>query len=330
MKLATLADGTRDGQLIIVSRDLLWTRPGRIARTMQQAIDNWSDVEAELQAAYADLSRGPSSSDMPLDLSKVSAPLPRAYHWVDGSAYVAHIELVRRARGADMPPEFWSEPIVYQGGSDDLLAPLADAPFGSTEYGIDCEAELGVIVTDVPAGADEEIARRSIKLLTLINDWSLRNLIPGELAKGFGFYQSKPATGFAGVVVTPDELGAGWDGRRAFGPVRVQRGTELLGTPVAGVDMTFDFPALIVHAARTRRLGAGTIVGAGTICNRDESRGSACIVERRARELLRTGEPRTPYLQFGEIVRIEMWDERAGSVFGPIAQRVTPLASPSQ
>jgi fumarylacetoacetate (FAA) hydrolase len=323
MKLASLPSSTRDGCLVVVSRDLRRMRHQNIAATLQQAIDAWAEVEPQLQTVYADLNGSPVAADPPFELSQVLAPLPRAYHWVDGSAYVAHIELVRRARGADMPPSFWTEPIIYQGGSDDLLGPFVDVPFLSVDHGIDCEAELGVIVTDVEMGTDAETARSHIKLLTLINDWSLRNLIPAELAKGFGFYQSKPATGFAGVVVTPDELDRNWDGARAHGPVTVYRDAELIGDPIAGTDMTFDFPTLIAYAARTRRLAAGTIVGAGTICNRDESRGSACIAERRAREMIRDGAAHTPYFKFGERVRIEMRDAQGNSIFGAIDQRVT-------
>jgi fumarylacetoacetate (FAA) hydrolase len=323
VKFATLVNGTRDGKVVIVSRDAQRCRPiERLALTLQQVLDAWADLEPRLQAIYADMNRHESAQDSRFNLKHTLAPLPRAYHWVDGSAYVPHIELVRRARGADMPLEFWTDPIVYQGGSDDLLGPFADVSFGSTDQGIDFEAELGVIVTDVPPGTRAAEAAPHIKLLTLINDWSLRALIPRELGKGFGFYQSKPATGFAGIVVTPDELGAAWDGCKAIGPVGIWRNGEWFGCPIAGTDMMFDFPSLIEHAARTRRLGAGTIVGAGTICNRDESRGCACIAERRAREIIRTGAAVTPYFDFGESVRIEMCDVEGRSIFGPIAQRV--------
>jgi len=323
MKFATIPDGTRDGRVVMVSRDTRRSRPlDPLAHTLQQVLDDWRHLEARLQAIYADFDEHESSADSSFDPRATLAPLPRAFHWVDGSAYVPHIELVRRARGAAMPPEFWTEPIVYQGGSDDLIGPFADVPFVSVEHGIDFEAELGVIVTDVPLGTSAASAGDNIKLLTLLNDWSLRALIPQELAKGFGFYQSKPATGFGGIVVTPDELGSAWDGKRATGAVEIHRSGIPFGCPMAGIDMTFDFTTLIAHVARTRRLGAGTIVGAGTITNRDETRGSACIAERRAREIISLGSATTPYLGFGETVRIEMFDAQRRSIFGPIEQRV--------
>ncbi|HYM33831.1 MAG TPA: fumarylacetoacetate hydrolase family protein, partial [Steroidobacteraceae bacterium] len=255
--------------------------------------------------------------------------LPRAYQWVDGSAYVNHIELVRRARGAEMPPSFWTDPLMYQGGSDDFLAPTQDATFISEDHGIDMEAEVAVIVDDVPMGIDAQAAREHIKLVMLVNDWSLRNLIPAELAKGFGFFQSKPATAFSPVAITPDELGEAWDGGKVLLPLITHVNEELFGTPSAGVDMTFDFPMLIAHAAKTRNLSAGTIVGSGTVSNLDRTAGSSCIAERRSLEQIEFGEPRTPFLRFGDRVRIEMVDNEGESIFGAIDQRVTKLKSES-
>jgi fumarylacetoacetate (FAA) hydrolase len=243
---------------------------------------------------------------------------------VDGSAYVNHVELVRKARGAEMPPSFWTDPLVYQGGSDDFLAPTADVAVPSEEFGIDLEAEVAVVTDDVPMGVTAAEARRHIQLVMLVNDWSLRNLIPAELAKGFGFYQSKPATAFSPVAVTPDELGDDWDGGKVLLPLVSHVNGELLGRPDAGVDMTFDFPRLIEHVARTRRLGAGAIVGSGTVSNYDRSRGSSCLAERRMLEQLEQGRATTPFLRFGDRVRIEMFDRSGRSIFGAIDQRVVP------
>jgi len=250
------------------------------------------------------------------------SPLPRAYQWADASAYVNHVELVRKARGAEMPPSFWTEPLMYQGGSDDLLGAHDDVPVGSEEYGIDLEAEVAVITDDVPMGTGSAEARAHILLLTLVNDWSLRNLIPGELQKGFGFYQSKPATSFSPVAATPDELGDAWDGSRVHLPLESHVNDQLLGRPDAGIDMTFDFPTLLAHAARTRRLGAGSILGSGTVSNYDRSRGSSCLAERRMLEQIEGGKPVTPFLRFGDRVRVEMFDRAGRSIFGAIDQRV--------
>jgi fumarylacetoacetate (FAA) hydrolase len=248
--------------------------------------------------------------------------LPRAYHWVDGSAYVNHVELVRKARGAEMPPSFWTDPLVYQGGSDDLLGPCDDACFISEEHGIDLEAEVAVITDDVPFACNAASAGEHIKLLMLVNDWSLRNLIPAELAKGFGFYQSKPATAFSPVAVTPDELGDAFREGRVHLPLRSQINGRRFGEPNAGVDMTFSFPQLIAHITKTRRAHAGTILGSGTVSNYDRSRGSACIAEVRTLETLEHGSPRTGFLKFGDRVRIEMLDASGRSIFGAIDQTV--------
>jgi fumarylacetoacetate (FAA) hydrolase len=248
--------------------------------------------------------------------------LPRAYQWVDGSAYVNHVELVRKARGAEMPASFWTDPLVYQGGSDDFLGASEDVPVSSEEFGIDLEGEVAVVTDDVPMGTSPDQARQHIKLLMLANDWSLRNLIPAELAKGFGFYQSKPATAFSPVAVTPDELGDAWDGGKINLPLTVEINGAPFGKPEAGVDMTFDFPRLISHVTKTRNARAGTIVGSGTISNYDRSRGSACLAERRTLEQIEHGKPTTPFLKFGDRVRIEMLDAAGRSIFGAIDQRV--------
>jgi fumarylacetoacetate (FAA) hydrolase len=326
VKLATLADGSRDGRLAVVSRDLRRaTLAQSVAPTLQAALDDWARARPALMALARDLESGRGES-IAFDLARALAPLPRAYHWVDGSAYVNHVELVRKARGATMPESFWTDPLVYQGGSDDLLPPTADVPFASEDWGIDLEGEVAVITDDVPMGTDAATARDHIQLVMLVNDWSLRNLIPNELAKGFGFYQSKPATAFSPVAVTPDELGAAWKDARVHLPLTVHLNGELFGRPNAGVDMTFDFGQLIAHAAKTRRLGAGSIVGSGTVSNRDRSSGSTCIAERRMLETLEQGRPRTPFLSFGDRVRIEMLDDDGDSIFGAIDQRVVKAA----
>jgi fumarylacetoacetate (FAA) hydrolase len=326
MKLATLADGSRDGRLAVVSRDL--TRAvyaTGIAPTLQAALDEWQKSAPALEQLSRLLESGGEGS-FEFDAARALSPLPRSFHWVDGSAYVNHVELVRKARGATMPESFWTDPLVYQGGSDDLLPPTGDAPFGSEDWGIDMEGEVAVITDDVPMAVDARTARAHIKLLMLVNDWSLRNLIPAELAKGFGFYQSKPATAFSPVAVTPDELGEAWDGGRVHLPLVVHLNDGLLGRPNAGEDMTFDFGQLIAHVAKTRRLGAGTVVGSGTVSNRDRSLGSTCLAERRMLETIEQGRPVTPFLSFGDRVRIEMFDAQGHSIFGAIDQRVVKAA----
>jgi fumarylacetoacetate (FAA) hydrolase len=325
MKLATLANGTRDGQLVVVSRDLERAVPvPKLAQTLQQALDRWLELAPLLQQVADDLQRGRATGTVPFEVASALAPLPRAHHWVDGSAYVNHVELVRKARGAVMPPSFWTDPLVYQGGSDDFIPPTGDAPFPSEDFGIDFEAEVAVVTDDVPMGAGAAAARSHIKLVMLVNDWSLRNLIPEELGKGFGFYQSKPATAFSPVAVTPDELGAAWDGGKVMLPLVSHLNGQLFGRPDAGVDMTFDFPRLIEHVTRTRRLGAGAIVGSGTVSNYDRSLGSSCIAERRMLEQVDQGKPSTPFLRFGDRVRIEMFAADGASIFGAIDQRVVP------
>ena len=323
MKLATLRDGTRDGQLVVVSSDLSLAVPvPTIAPTLQAALDDWSRTEQRLRAVSLRMEAGAADGAIPFDPAQAMAPLPRAYHWVDGSAYVNHVELVRRARNADMPPSFWTDPLVYQGGSDDLLGPMDDVPVASEDYGIDLEAEVAVVTDDVPMLTSAEDAASHVKLLLLVNDWSLRNLIPAELAKGFGFYQSKPATAFSPVAVTPDELGDAWRNSRVHLPLVSHINGQLFGQPDAGVDMTFDFAELIAHVTKTRRLGAGAIVGSGTVSNYDRSRGSSCLAERRALEQIEHGKPLTTFLMFGDRVRIEMFGQDGASIFGAIDQKV--------
>ena len=322
MKLASLAGPGRDGALAVVSRDLARaTRATRVAPTLQAALDDWARTAPALEALARELEAGRADS-FAFDPGQALAPLPRAYHWVDGSAYVNHVELVRKARGAEMPQSFWTDPLVYQGGSDDFLPPAADAPFANEDWGIDLEGEVAVVTDDVPVGTDAGAARGHIRLLMLVNDWSLRNLIPAELAKGFGFYQSKPATAFSPVAVTPDELGEAWRDAKLHLPLVVHVNGRPFGQPHAGTDMTFDFGQLIAHAAKTRRLGAGAIVGSGTVSNYDRSKGSTCIAERRMLETLEQGKPVTPFLSFGDRVRIEMFDAAGRSIFGAIDQRV--------
>jgi fumarylacetoacetate (FAA) hydrolase len=323
VKLASLRAG-RDGALVVVSRDLArCARVPQIAPTLQAALDDWAALAPRLEDAAKRLEAGELAAER-FDPARAAAPLPRAYQWADGSAYVNHVELVRRARGAELPPSFWTDPLLYQGGSDGFAGPRDPIRVRSEAWDIDFEAELAVVTGDVAMGTPRERAGAHILLLMLVNDVSLRALIPGELAKGFGFFQSKPQSSFSPVAVTPDELGSAWDGGRLHLPLRVERNAEPFGAPDAGCDMTFDFPALIAHAAHTRDLGAGTILGSGTVSNRDRSRGSCCIAERRMLEQLEHGAARTPFLRFGERVRIEMLDAAGASIFGAIEQNVEP------
>ena len=322
MKLASLRGG-RDGRLAVVSADLLRAVPvPEIAPTLQAALDDWSKLAPQLAEVADALAQGRCRGAAAFDPTAAAAPLPRAYQWADGSAYVHHVERVRRARGAPMPPELWTDPLMYQGGSDHMLGPHDDIEAADESWGIDFEAEVAVITDDVPMGASAAQAQAHIRLLVLVNDVSLRNLIPGELAKNFGFFQSKPASALSPVAVTPDELGSAWDGRKLHLPLTAHVNGAWFGSPEAGEDMTFDYPTLLAHAARTRRLGAGTILGAGTVSNQDTARGCACIAEKRTLETLEQGAPRTPFLRFGDRVRIEMLDRAGRSVFGAIEQRV--------
>ncbi|MBI3453837.1 MAG: fumarylacetoacetate hydrolase family protein [Rhodospirillales bacterium] len=328
MKLASLKEGGRDGALVVVSRDLTHAiKVPSIAPTMQAALDAWRTAHGELASVFRLLNddrlcRCGEERAFALDVRQLAAPLPRAYQWCDGSAYLHHIELVRKARGAEMPPSFYTDPLMYQGGSDGFLGPCDDVPAIDEAHGIDFEAEVAVVTDDVPMATDRDRAAGHIRLLMLVNDVSLRNLIPGELAKGFGFFQAKPASSFSPVAVTPDELGAAWDGGKVNLPLISQLNGQRFGSPNAGVDMNFDFPALIAHAARTRTLGAGTVVGSGTVSNRDPQAGSSCIAERRMIETIESGKPATPFMKFGDRVRIEMLDAAGNSIFGAIDQKI--------
>jgi len=324
MKLATYNDGTRDGQLVVVSQDLQTAHVAQgICPTLQKALDDWSFFAPQLQDLYQTLNAGKGARHgFVFEPQKCLAPLPRAYQWADGSAYVNHVELVRRARGADMPASFWTDPLMYQGASDDLLAPHAPIVCPDQAYGIDFEAEVAVITDGVPMSTSAEQAEAHIKLLLLVNDVSLRHLIPDELAKGFGFFQSKPASAFSPVAVTPDELGSAWDGRKLHLPLRVFWNGQLVGQANAGVDMVFDFAQLIAHVCKTRRMGAGSIIGSGTVSNQDPGAGYSCIAELRAREMIEHGQARTAYMRHGDRVRIEMLDAQQHSIFGAIDQVV--------
>lgn len=322
MKLATLHNNTRDGELVVVNRALTKAvKAFAIAPTMQFALDNWVKVQPQLLALY-DAINADKGDWFPFDSHEMNSPLPRAYQWADGSAYVNHVELVRKARGAEMPENFWTDPLMYQGGSDTFLRPTEDIVQANADGGIDFEAEVAVITDDVPMGINDEQAGHKILLMMLVNDVSLRNLIPNELAKGFGFFLSKPSTSFSPVAVTPDELGAAWDGHRVHLPLVSHLNKRLFGKPNAGTDMTFDFPTLIAHAAKTRRLGAGTIIGSGTVSNTDRSAGSSCIAEVRMLEILADGKSKTAFMQDGDTIRIEMFNNQGDSIFGAIDQRV--------
>jgi len=320
MKLASINSG-RDGELTLVSRDL--KRAFSLPGTLQTALDHWPEVSPKLIALSAALDEDKVPNAFPFDSAQCAAPLPRAYQWADGSAYIAHIALVRQARNAEMPPSLWTDPLIYQGGSANFLGPNEDVPIADESWGIDFEAEIAIITDDVPMGVTAEAARAHIKLVMLANDISLRNLIPTELSKGFGFFQSKAWTSFSPVAVTPDELGEAWNGGSIDLPlVTTLNGTEF-GRPNARTGMVFDFPRLIAHAARTRPLGAGTVIGSGTVANDDRSVGSSCIVERRAIEVIDSGAAQTPFLKFGDRVRIEMLDAEGRSIFGAIDQAIT-------
>ena len=332
MKLATLKDQTRDGRLVVVSDDLTQCSDvPHIARTLQAALDDWDHVAPRLDR----VAEGMRSGSQPVQRfheGDAASPLPRAYQWADGSAYVNHVELVRKARGAEIPASFWEDPLMYQGGSDTFLGPRDPIIMADEAYGIDMEGEVSVIVGDVPMGASREEAASAIRLVMLVNDVSLRGLIPAELGKGFGFFQSKPSSAFSPVAVTPDELGDAWDGGKLHLPLLVTYNDQPFGKANAGVDMTFDFPTLIAHAAKTRPLSAGTIIGSGTVSNKlDDGPGKAiseggvgysCIAEIRMIETINNGKPTTEFMKFGDTVRIEMTDKDGHSIFGAIEQKV--------
>jgi fumarylacetoacetate (FAA) hydrolase len=338
MKLASLKHG-RDGRLVVVSRDLSRAADAAaVAPTLQAALDDWDAAAPRLTEIADSLEQG-RISHLTFDPAQCAAPLPRAFGWSDGSAYVNHVALVRRARGAELPPSFWTDPLIYRGGSDAFLGPRDPIAVAEMEWGVDFEAEVAVVVGDVPMGAGLDTARSAIRLLMLVNDVSFRNLVPAELAKGFGFFQSKGQTAFSAVAVTPDELGSAWDGAKVNLPLLSHVNGALVGRPNAAVDMTFDFPALIAHAARTRPLAAGVIIGSGTVSNRDADGGPgrpvaeggvgfSCLAEIRSVETIRFGAPKTPFLAFGDRVRIEMMDEDGRSIFGAIDQTVVRYGSP--
>lgn len=326
MKLASLISEKRDGTLIVVDLNLKrGVAVPEIAGTLQDALDRWEECCGSLASVYYALNDGRLDNTFLLDIKKLAAPLPRAYQFLDGSAYLSHVELARRARGAELPPELKTDPLMYQGCSDALLAARDPIPFASDEWGLDFEAEIAVITDDVPQGTTAGEAAAHINLLVLLNDISLRSLIRPELAKGFGFVQSKPPSSFSPVAVTPDELGAAWDGGKAHLPLITHLNHELFGRPDAGADMQFDFPTLIAYAAKTRPLGAGTIIGSGTVSNRDRARGSSCLVEKQMLEILERGKATTEYMHLGDRVRIEMFDAQGRSIFGAIDQIVEPV-----
>jgi fumarylacetoacetate (FAA) hydrolase len=328
MKLATYKDGSRDGQLLVVSRDLHSAHFATgIATRMQQLLDDWNFLSPQLEDLYQTLNQGKARHAFAFEPRCCMAPLPRAYQWADGSAFPNHIDLLSRARGQQAPADFMDDPRVYQGGSDDLLGPHDDAVFADAAWGIDYEAELAVVTGDVAMGISADAALDSVRLLLLANDWSLRHLVPGELAKGFGFLQSKPATAFAPVAVTPDELGAAWQGGRVHLPVDIAWNGRPVAHIDAGAEMALHFGQLIAHLARTRRLRAGSIVGSGTVSQCDPASGCACIAELRAREILDGGAASTDYMAFGDRLRIEVLGLDGASVFGAIDQRVAALAA---
>ena len=335
MKLATLKNGTRDGQLVLVTKDLgEYVDASAIAPTLQAALDNWDKVAPRLSELADEIAAGSTiAKRFALDETKLHSPLPRAFQWADGSAYVNHVELVRKARGAEMPETFWTDPLMYQGGSDSFLGPRDDIRMADTAWGIDMEGEIAVITGDVPMGASIDQARDAIRLIMLVNDVSLRGLIPGELAKGFGFFQSKPSSAFSPVAVTPDELGDAWDGGKVHLPLCVDLNGKPFGRANAGVDMTFDFAQLIAHAAKTRPLCAGSIIGSGTVSNQgpdgdpgkpvaEGGLGYSCIAEIRMIETIAQGEAKTRFMAPGDTVAIWMEDEAGHSIFGKIEQEV--------
>lgn len=340
MKLASLNNATRDGQLVVVNRNLSnCVAVPEIAPTLQAALDNWNDTCPQLQTVSDALNAGSVADAQAFDQADCKSPLPRAFQWADGSAYVNHVELVRKARGAVMPETFWTDPLMYQGGSDSFLGPREDIEMESETWGIDFEAEVAIITGDVPMGANAASAEKEVRLIMLVNDVSLRGLIPAELGKGFGFFQSKPSSAFSPVCVTPDELGDAWKDGKVHLPLLVSYNAEPFGCAQAGEDMTFNFPALVAHAAKTRPLGAGAIIGSGTVSNKldggpgkpvsDGGRGYSCIAEIRMIETIDAGEPTTRFMNYGDTVRIEMNNADGESVFGAIEQTVVAYGAPN-
>ncbi len=322
MKLATLNDGTRDGSLVIVRRDgEVFASATDIAPNLQAALDDWSNAKPKLEARAAELESGAIAGE-PVDTSKLHSPLPRAYEWIDGSAYINHIVLVRKARNAEPPATLETDPLIYQGGSGHLLAPTEDIPMVNEEWGLDFEAEVAVILDDTPRGTSEDELLDHVALIVLVNDITLRNLIPGELAKSFGFFQSKPASAFSPFAVTPDELGDAWKDGRIHLPLYSYYNGEKFGDPEAGPAMHFSFKDLIKHLTKTRSYTAGTILGSGTVSNEDRSRGSSCLAEKRMLEKIDTGEFHTPFMKAGDTIKIEMLDKNGANIFGTIDQKV--------
>ncbi|WP_421928972.1 fumarylacetoacetate hydrolase family protein [Neoaquamicrobium sediminum] len=337
MKLASLKNGTRDGRLVVVSKDLTrYTDASFLVPNLQAALDDWRRIAPHLEALAESLDHGSVPSER-FHEHDAHSPLPRAYQWADGSAYVNHVELVRKARGAELPESFWTDPLMYQGGSDSFLGPRDPIVMADDAWGIDMEGEIAVIVDDVPAGASVDVARDAIRLVMLVNDVSLRRLIPDELAKGFGFFHGKPSSAFSPVAVTPEELGEAWDGGRLHLPLCVDLNGKPFGRANAGIDMTFDFPTLIAHAAKTRPLAAGTIVGSGTVSNKldggpgktiaEGGVGYSCLAELRIVETLENGKATSDFMRFGDTVRIEMKDKDGHSIFGAIEQIVEKQAA---
>ena len=337
MKLATYKDGSRDGQLVVVSRDLGSAHYATgIATRLQQVLDDWNFLSPQLQDLYDSLNRGNARHAFPFDPAQCMAPLPRAYQWADGSAYINHVELVRRARNAEVPESFYTDPLMYQGGSDDFIGPCDPVVVPSEAFGIDFEAEIAVVTADVKMGASPEQALDGIRLVMLANDVSLRNLIPAELAKGFGFFQSKPATAFSPVAVTPDELGDAWTGGRLYLPLHSTWNGRKVGMCDAGEEMTFHFGQLIAHIAKTRNVRAGSIIGSGTVSNKgvekkgggmDWPKGYSCIAEKRCIETIQDGQPSTEFMKFGDTIKIEMKGKDGASIFGAIDQEIAPLGA---
>lgn len=330
MKLATLKDGSRDGQLVVVSRDLSQAHYATgIANSLQQVLDDWAFMAPQLEDLSVALNQGRARHAFAFDPAQCMAPLPRAFQWADGSAYLNHVELVRKSRNATVPESFYTDPLMYQGGSDDFIGPRDPIVVPDEAYGIDFESEIAVITGDVAMQVSPEEALESVRLVMLVNDVSLRHLIPDELAKGFGFLQGKPATAFSPVAVTVDELGDAWQGGRLNGVLQSTWNGRRVGLCEAGPEMTFHFGQLIAHLAKTRRVRAGSVIGSGTVSNQDWAKGYSCIAEKRCIETIENGEPSTDFMRFGDTIRIEMKGRDGQSIFGAIDQTVTPLETPS-
>ena len=323
MKLGSISNNSRDGCPVLVDRCLRYMVPvNNVIDNWQLGIENWSAVSPKLERIYEKLDKGVAEGAIPYDRSKLSAPFPRAYQWLDGSAYVTHVELLRKARGVELPANFWVDPLMYQGGSDHFLGPCETIKIKDINWGVDFEGELAVVVDDVPLGISENKAEQHIKLIMLVNDISLRNLIPDELNKGFGFVHGKPPSAFGPLAITPDTIGQSWKDGKVHLPLLIKLNGKKVGFANAGVDMTFSFPELVAHAAKTRRLRAGTIIGSGTISNSDQQHGYSCIAEIRMIETINEGAPHTPFLQYGDKITMEMFASDGQSIFGSLEQTV--------